>query len=743
MKNKKITILHASLLIFIFLISFYIRAEGIVPDRILSFDPVYQYRFTKYFVQWGFFPDWDELSYYVGRKFYMPPLMYYLTAIIYKILLFAKPMFLLIPIEKIQILFSHMTLKTAASLSAAFYGALIAISAYLLGKELSNKWGGILSAALVSFAPQILVRTFGASYDTDQLVLFFILLTLWSSIRFFKKMNLFNFVLMLFSFTGFMLTWNMFWYTFFIFVGIVGGYYYLLSVEFLFREKRIAESVIILLFPILLLLLVFVSIIGFVFFSLIFVSLILMYIRQNDKIDKKDFNIRIISLIALFVSLIIIGLIEKLAVIKWFFDIIGFARNPEVWIVNISIAELQHIGFNINSLIKSFGGYVFGYYYLDIFTLIFFVFTTFFGVWYLYKKDKKIFTAYSILLLFALITVTRGIRFTEYTSAILLTLFSASFVYLFDFFKKNEFSKNFLIGIFMILLFLSTSLALQYGPNLGPDMDPNWDATWNYLKTKTPELSLVGTWWDPGHMITGFAERRVIADGAHCGFDCMLTINDRITDLGKIFATENENEALYLLRKYQGTSPKVYWIASKDLIQKYQWLQFFGTGCDARTDPNCKLYTLIPQTNAYYSENGEPFLRWYSSVGELEMLNIPIVFYTNGKNAAVFQEIWYYENGTVQQIDLENLNSTELYQMLSPIFYKLGYRLSKSYIPQTVWISEDKSYIAVIPDTLKNTLFTKMFFLDGKGLEKFKLVYKNPEVRLYEVTGLEDYKVNE
>jgi hypothetical protein len=158
------------------------------------------------------------------------------------------------------------------------------------------------------------------------------------------------------------------------------------------------------------------------------------------------------------------------------------------------------------------------------------------------------------------------------------------------------------------------------GKSLGPDIDQNWDSAWEFLKTKTPEFSIVGTWWDPGHMITGLAERRAYSDGAHCqlGNDgkpaCLYTINDRITDLGKIMVTADENESLNLIRKYQGDSPKVYWIASDDLIGKFQWLQYFGTGCDARDteqQKRCPLYIQIPEQSRSVDNNGNIIIRNY------------------------------------------------------------------------------------------------------------------------------------
>ena len=186
----------------IFLFSYHIRAVNIVDDRILSFDPTFQYRFTQYFVDWGFWPAWDELTYYVGRPInseLLGPLMIYLTAILFWIL---KPL--------------GFTLTTTCSYSAAIYGAAITIPAFLLGRELSNKYGGLLSAFLIGAAPQILIRTFGSSYDTDQMALFFLVLTLYLGAYMLRKKNISSFVLAFIGFTAFTLAWGLWVYSYII-----------------------------------------------------------------------------------------------------------------------------------------------------------------------------------------------------------------------------------------------------------------------------------------------------------------------------------------------------------------------------------------------------------------------------------------------------------------------------------------------------------------------------------------------
>jgi len=679
------------ILVFIFLFSYYIRAISNVPDKILSFDPIMQYRFTKYVVDWGHMPVWDELTYYVGRVSDVnlnPPLMYYMTSLAFALLSG----------------FGY-SLLTVCAIMGAVYGALITISAFLLGKELSNMYGGLMSAILIGTAPQILIRTFGSSYDTDQLVLFFILLTTYLGIVALKRRNLASFSLALIGFTAFMLTWGMFAYTFFLLMG----------------------------------------------FAIINLVLSFIYIFFKKENKKADFNLykgiedslsSILVLVGLFVAILIIGYALGVNVLSAFSNVIGFAQNAEAWIVNISIAELQPFNvFSLEGWITAMGRFITGQSIIDTALLIIFVSSLIFGIVFSFKKNKN--NAAFVLTLFLLGTYTtfRGIRFTEFSSAIFIVLISVGFGYLIEVLsKKDLLLKSFSIGLVICIAFIAMNLGQNISTSLGPDISPNWDSAWEFLRTKTPELSIVGTWWDPGHMIAGTAERRNFADGAHCPNDCKYTINDRITDLGLIMATTDENVSLNLIRKYQGDSPKVYWIASDDLIGKYQWLQYFGTGCDAReSNSNCPLYMQMPENPQMrlVDNNGNLAFRTYPLGEQVSIMlyngQVPIPIYIQGINAVLFDEVIAY-NGT-QPITIK-FNETEresIITALKPLERSLNVRFANQTIPMTVWVPSHYSYIVLIPPNLRNTVFTRMFMLEGQGLDHFKQVFRNEQVKIYEV----------
>jgi asparagine N-glycosylation enzyme membrane subunit Stt3 len=673
-------------LAFIFLYSFYIRSLNIVPDKMLSFDPIYQYRFTYYFANWGHLPIWDELTYYVGRITDVQPFMHYVTSLVYWLLGS----------------FLKMSLMTMASYMSAVYGALIAVAAFLLGKELSNNYGGLLAGALMGTAPQILVRTFGSSYDTDQLVLFFLILTLYLGFHAIRKKSIANFSLAIIGFVGFMLLWQYFLYSILIlFISVI--IYAIL--EMLPKERKIKIDIV-----------------------------------NGFKTSLSKTKDKLLILILILISIFLIGLLNNVNLITNFLILIGFAQSAEQWIVNISIAELQPFNiFSLDGWILSMGRFITGDAIINNLILIFFFLMMVLGIFRSFKKDKEISAFLITLLIVSIYSSSRGIRFTEFTSGLFIILIGVGFGLLTDWMKDDNVKKATLIGLGVFIILVAMTIGVEMGKQLGPDINSNWDTAWDFLKTQTPEFSIVGTWWDPGHMITGLAERRAYADGAHCqlGNDgqhaCLYTINDRITDLGKIMATSDENESMNLIRKYQGDSPKIYWIASDDLIGKFQWLQYFGTGCDARVDEKCPLYIQIGQESQSTDENGNIVIRNYGSILLFQGLNVPIPIYVQDINGAIFDEVMYYSNGNVSTVKWNETEKQILVQALKPLETQLNFRFTNQSIPLTVWVPQHYSYIVIIPQNLRESVFTKMFMLEGQGLEHFKQVFRNEQVKIYEV----------
>ncbi len=667
-------------LLAIFYLAYAARTVNTIPDRMLSFDPIFEFRYTKYFADHGFLPAWDELTYYVGRQVILAPFLFYVTGIVYWIL---KGI--------------GWNLINTATLVAGLWGAAIVIPAFLLGRELSNKYGGLMAAALIGLAPQVLIRTFGSSYDTDQPVVFFITLCLFLSLRAVRLRTPESIFSAALGFTLFMLTWEIFIYPLLI---TSAGLVFYFALQNVFGKWLLKDG---------------------------------LNSSQRLKATIDSLKAQALSIASIFVLLILAGLVLNVNPLWSLIAIFGFAVRPEAQIVNISIAELQLVNLaDINTWMLAMGRFVTGDRTLD--TLVFLTFIALI-LTALYKSSRTDLLKTSSMIAIILVsgyTIIRGIRFTEFSSILFLAVVGAGFGYLVYAARKNDMMKATVVGFGALLAFYAISIGMSLGTSLGPDSNSNWENAWTFLRTQTPENSLVGTWWDPGHMITGLAERRVIGDGAHCSSaDCLYGINTRITDLGKIFSTTDENEALKLLHKYQGTSSKIYWIASDDLVGKFQWLQYFGTGCDARSDPKCPLFGLMNADSTKQSQDGKIVIRNYGNIMIL-MGDNPVPLVLQGRNAALISELWVNTNGVMSYYKFDG-NNTELISQLRAIEEPLGIRIADQTIPATIWTKSDFSYIAIIPTHLRNSVFTKQYFLDGEGLNHFKQVFRNEQVKIYEV----------
>lgn len=110
----------------------------------------------------------------------------------------------------------------------------------------------------------------------------------------------------------------------------------------------------------------------------------------------------------------------------------------------------------------------------------------------------------------------------------------------------NEKSKQ-LISIFVsvllmtLIIFPIKSIDQSMRSILNPIYNKTWEDSMLYIKNKTPENSVINSWWPPGHFIKAIAERRVSFDGASINYPQAYWISNML------LATD-EKEALGYLR---------------------------------------------------------------------------------------------------------------------------------------------------------------------------------------------------
>jgi len=499
-------------------------------------------------------------------------------------------------------------------------------------------------------------------------------------------------------------------------------------------------------------------------------------IKQEKTIKSRICNILYLSSIVLFL----------------FFTITGFSAAPEhPLIVNISVAELQPVNiFSREGILSvaSRAGILTTTLSFGLLALI---------IYKIWKKEKiqpeEIFLFLSAIFMFLLIS--RGVRFDLQFTIIasiaagyvignykkypipVLMLMSASLILAYPIFsrivppiiffslailipvlavmKKDEKLVYVLIlGIlaFQSLFFISN--AIQLGQATGMEISQNWYNALDWLVNNSNKETIVATWWDPGHILAGYSYYKqkpfmVMADGAHCGpNDCIVYNHDiRIHDMGRVFSIDNESEATEILKKYMGPTKeqcdqikkvfddkiynnplkvdpckpmsKMYVIASSDLIGKYYWLSYFGSFDYEKRTGEGRNFIQLQLTN-YNQQRG--ILEYGNGIISITQKGNKLVAILNlpqqGIRNAIIKDMIYFQQGS--QINQRTENAT---------------------VNGLLFVDPSFQFVIFMDEKIEKSIFTNMFFFNGKGLKEFEipelknfeLKYSNPEVKIFEV----------
>ncbi|MDD5218596.1 MAG: STT3 domain-containing protein, partial [Candidatus Omnitrophica bacterium] len=176
------------------------------------------------------------------------------------------------------------------------------------------------------------------------------------------------------------------------------------------------------------------------------------------------------------------------------------------------------------------------------------------GVFYIIKKSSQDFSQWLVLVivsvpLFILPFHTERFSLLFVMPLSVFTVFGAELMrdMLQTLMAKVPFVKavvtRWLSMLVIILWIIPAQLVFAHGVVMGlhPIMDDAWYDTLQQIRQKTPEDSIVYSWWPPGHFITSVARRRVLVDGASQHLpECYW--------IARFFVATEENEALGILR---------------------------------------------------------------------------------------------------------------------------------------------------------------------------------------------------
>ncbi len=669
-------------------IAIYVRSGTLDSPTVLDYDPWWFYRHAKELIENNMqMPVWDELSHFPPGRPYEPYQGWaYTIAIFQKIL---GPLL-------------AFTLTETAKWSTLIMAAFAVVPAFLLGRLLSNKWGGLCVAIFGVLAPTLIGVSMAGYCDSDMVVVFYTFLSIYSILLAMKKkVSLKSMPYYIFAILvnlAFVFTWGYGWIILLFFTAFIPALFIFRIIEQIFHKRSFRIS--------------------------------LTELKGETKI--------ILPLLIVIIVTNIIGYFLNLGNIIVTF-ILGFAfTQGQLLLVNISVAELQQTSIFVqsgfNSIVDRVGLgptlFTIGVWPVPIITSPLILFMLF----KLYKK-KKINPAEIFLFLLSFATfylISWGVRF----SLLFSTAAAITTGYIVGNIPKYLNKKILKVTLFgfvavLVLMFVSNAISVGYGTG-GMRISGNWYDMLDWINEETDPKALIVTWWDPGHIIAGYTGHRVMADGAHCGpglGGCIPYSHDiRIQDMGRVFSISDEEEAIPILEKYKeltpeqcaearetygtlvpadacGPVPEMYIIASSDLISKYYWLSYFGTG----TGRNYFQLSIsdYDEAQGVISYGGGQVSLVYENGIWIPILNFP----NQGIRNVIVKEILYFENGQPKHLVS---NETEV-------------------IDGMVWVDPGYGTVIFMDAAIRDSLFTQMFFFNGEGLEHFDLVYQNLEIRLFKV----------
>ncbi|VVB60060.1 Dolichyl-monophosphooligosaccharide--protein glycotransferase AglB [uncultured archaeon] len=262
----------------------------------------------------------------------------------------------------------------------------------------------------------------------------------------------------------------------------------------------------------------------------------------------------------------------------------------------------------------------------------------------------------------------------------------------------------------LIALVLVASLASGYalGSSLGPLYNDNWDGAMNFMKNNTSTDSVILSWWDYGYWFQAMGERASALDGGNNYY-----YGDQLA--GRYFSGRmNESEQKDYLSHYGIT----HIIVDASMIGKYSAMTSIGTDS---------------QEIDQYVPLGNP--------QQLQKSGKPILVFPLGSSAFY---VSVNPNGTsidtqIQQITFSTPRGDANLKYLCTEDGLVDLKPKDPAIDACLLVTKYGVFFPVdgtrgVPSTATGTsVFAKLFFFDGKGVDYVKKVYDNPEVKIYEV----------
>ncbi len=653
-QNRHIIIL----LITIFLLAFTLRAHLMRYDYIFEYDSYYHLRVVETLVETGSIPAIDPIAYYQEGGLTYPEftLTWAIGAITYKIFsLFIGP--------------GKETFLWVAKFIPAFFGALIAVAMYFLGKEIYNKKVGLIMAFMTATVPAFVYRTMAGFFEEDAIGFFWMITGMVFFVKAMKqnkieKELIINAVIAGILFAIMAWTWRMH-----VLVPLVLTGYFLPAI-----------------------------------------------IYTATKAKKEE----VLAKIAGYVITIGTYTLLSLPIANWLYTAGSSANqviqfDPIGWIIIGFLVLIGFVGvsYYISTLKKDskkavFGFLIFGFYLLLLGTTMFFIIKpdlvdrTSIGAMVGEESVGIPYfgTKYNSLIIFPIIALI-GIPlatffFKRKYSHLQYIIFAWTFITLFMAFYKLKFTYVFGLGVavssgflvwlifeiiekkylgekeksietkvltlvvlFMVLISVGAASIFIPGKIPTNDQDPAWNEAVQWFANDAPEGAKIFNWWGQGHILAFLTEKKVSSDNRNGSTKANQLFAEFVitedTNRGYEIASKEIGADYVLLESsmfYSGPTYTYYYNNIKDdsLALKYRTGPINVVSCRVEGDNYVCGNSVIPSTQ--YNEFNSI---WHSNPDDFYSGSIPIQYYSGDNmivvlnpamNKSNLAKVWFHSKET-------------------------------------------------------------------------------------------------
>lgn len=527
----------------IFILGLGIRAHILRYEYMFEFDPYWHLRATGYVVQ-GNLPTSDPLGFYLQSESIQTykskfSFLWFFTAAIYKITTFGAA-------------YDKWLLMEYARWLPAIFGALISVAMFFLGKKMYNTRTGVAMGVMAATVPAFVYRTMGGFFEEDALgflwlVLGFIFLVTAIQNRHKLKNWLIYSIIGALFFYLMAITWDMFLLIPLVLLAYFGTMIVYMLIKNINKKEILA-------------------------FSKVFLTCFLLFAIVTTAHSGTGWLERTSEYVTNYlpISETNVGRINKTVVEEA--DVVGATVGEE----NTG-KQFFYEKYSLLVVIPFLALFIIPLYLL-------------FGKYKNKEKEEQEHNQkidYFVLIIFFWILITGFMAWTKLKFTYTLGLpIAAGFGFLFFLTtewidsKSINYKRTFTIiaGIFLIGAIAAGSFfVLSKQPPVSQEKD--WQNAMFWVYDNTPTDAKILNWWDYGHWIAYFSERKVSTDNTNSS-------GEATSDFGKFMISEDINNTKEILKKYDTD----YIMVESDYLQRMSSFAIYGYWTTNFNDPKITRY---------------------------------------------------------------------------------------------------------------------------------------------------------